>query len=181
LKTEYGIQTEWIGFPLHPEIPESGMSLEELFRGQPVDVDKIRKRIKKVADDLGYPFQDRSHTYNTRKAQELSHWAKARGKGEQYHHEVFSAYFAEGKNIGKTSILMEIAESIGLSAREAGQVLEDATFSEAVEKDWIYCRENDVTAVPTLKAGNNRLVGAQPYEAMEKMIIESGVQKINSS
>ena len=31
------MQVNWVHFPLHPDTPAEGMSLEELFRGRNVD------------------------------------------------------------------------------------------------------------------------------------------------
>ena len=44
----------WIAFPLHPEIPEEGLTLEELFRGRSVDVDDMMARLRRVAQQEGF-------------------------------------------------------------------------------------------------------------------------------
>jgi hypothetical protein len=46
LRKNYEIETQWRAFPLHPEIPEEGLTLEELFAGRRVDMDEMRLRLK---------------------------------------------------------------------------------------------------------------------------------------
>jgi len=63
---------KWIAFPLHPDIPEGGLALADLFKGAQIDINKVQARLKEVAADLGLPLGERSRTYNTRLAQELA-------------------------------------------------------------------------------------------------------------
>ncbi|MCP4107834.1 MAG: thioredoxin domain-containing protein [Desulfobacteraceae bacterium] len=177
MKKEYEIAIKWAGFPLHPEIPEHGMTLDELFKGQPVDIDGIIARLKAVADDLGLPMTDHRTTYNSRLAQEVGHWAESEGKGDEFHNAVFTAYFAEGKNIGKVSVLADLAKSVGLSPEQANEVIETRAFKKAVDTDWQLSREKDIKAVPTFKFNGQTLVGAQSYEALERLVLAGNVKK----
>jgi len=59
LQKEYEIQIRWIAFPLHPETPEEGLTLEELFAGRNIDIDKARERLRQVAHELGLPLGER--------------------------------------------------------------------------------------------------------------------------
>jgi predicted DsbA family dithiol-disulfide isomerase len=63
----------WRAFPLHPDTPEQGLGLDELFKkkGIPVDVDKMMAQLKTTAAKLGLELGDRKKTYNSRLAQEL--------------------------------------------------------------------------------------------------------------
>jgi len=81
---------------------------------------------------------------------------------------VFKAYFADGLNIAKVPVLVELAESVGLSGVE--QVLSKGTFKEAVDSDWRYSRSCGVKAVPTFAANGRIVVGAQPYNALEELV-----------
>jgi len=150
------------------------LRLDELFAGLPVDVDQMRRHLKQKADELGLPFGDREKTYNSRLAQELGLWAESQNKGDAFHMAAFRSYFSDGKNIAKIPVLMDIAAAAGLSRDEAATVLSGRTFKAAVDADWSLSRERGITSVPTLMFGDERLVGAQPYQAIEKMIIASG-------
>jgi predicted DsbA family dithiol-disulfide isomerase len=109
-------------------------------------------------------------TYNSRRATELFKWAEAQGHGEAFHTAVFHAYFAKGLNIGDGEVLKKICRDLGLDPMEAQRVLAEGTFSRAVDEVWAYSRKLGVTAVPTFKAGDGVVVGAQPYNVLEKLV-----------
>jgi len=87
---------------------------------------------------------------------------------------VFSAYFAHGRNIADIANLKELAVSIGLDGQKAEQTLAERTFKKAVDLDWEYSRNCGITAVPTFMAGGLRVVGAQPYPALEDLVRTAG-------
>ena len=71
----------WRAFPLHPETPEEGVLLEELFANSPVDIEGMMRHLRQTAAELGLPFGDREKTYNSRLSQELGLWAESKNKG----------------------------------------------------------------------------------------------------
>jgi predicted DsbA family dithiol-disulfide isomerase len=177
LRKNYEIEIRWTAFPLHPETPEGGRTLEELFAGGHVDIKKMMSRLKQVADDLGLPLKERKRTYNSRLAQELAKWAESKGRGDSFHEAVFRAYFVDGKNIGRVDELIALAKSIGLPEKEARSVVELRTFKEAVDADWSRSRELGITAVPTFMIDHQAIVGAQPYEVLEQFLRNCSVKK----
>ena len=119
----------------------------------------------------GLPYNtERNVSYNSRLAQELSKWAESKGKGDEIHLALFRAYFVQVKNIGKVEPLVEIAKGVGLPADEATDVLLSRSFKDAVDNDWRRCAAVGVNAVPTFLAGRYLMVGAQPYEEMERLV-----------
>ena len=168
---------QWKAFPLHPETPEEGRTLEDLFVGRNMDIPSMLERLKRVAEDLGLPLGTRKMTYNSRLAQELAKWAEEKGRGDEFHDAVFRAYFVDGKNIGKKAVLVELAKKVGLPGKEAGEVLESRAFREAVDADWKLCMEMGITAVPTFMIDHQSAVGAQPYEVLEQFLENNGVEK----
>lgn len=180
LKKEYEIEVKWAAFPLHPETPEEGLTLTELFAGKSVDIPAIMKRLRQVAKELGLPLADRTKTYNSRLAQKLAKWAEAEGRGDEFHDTAFKAYLVEAKNIMKEDTLVGLSASIGLPGDEARRVLRERTFRGAVDADWARSRELGITAVPTLIMGRQGIVGFQPYEVLEHFLKSSGVEKRKS-
>ncbi len=81
---------------------------------------------------------------------------------------VFKAYFADGLNIGKIPVLVDLAESVGLKGAE--EVLSKGIFKEAVDNDWRYSRRLGVKAVPAFVAKGRMVVGAQPYDVLEGLV-----------
>ena len=124
---------KWTAFPLHPETPENGQTLEQLFAGQAVDLDQVMVRLKQAAQEAGLPFSDRTMTYNSRLAQELAKWAEREDRGDEFHRAVFGPYFVQGTNIGKVQELLDLVRSLGLPEAEAERVLRERTFKNAVD------------------------------------------------
>jgi len=166
---EFDLILRWRVFPLHPETPEMGRKLSDLFAGQ-MDVPKVMAGLKDLACSLDLPFATRTHTFNSRHAQELGKWAEQQGQGAAFRDAVYYAYFAEGRNIAKPDELTTICASLGLSASDALQVLEEGHFSKAVDADWKRARTIGVSSVPTHVYENRALVGFQEYSAFQQLI-----------
>lgn len=164
------MKVQWVHFPLHPDTPAEGRSLQELFRGRGYDIPKMQAQMRDRMATEGLAYGERTMTYKSRLAQELAKWADAQPGGEAIHDALFRAYFVEAKNIGDPAVLLEIAESIGLPREKAKAVLEQRTFKAAVDADWDKSRRYGVTGVPTFVAGGYAVVGAQPYEALAALV-----------
>ena len=157
-------------FPLHPETPEEGIRIEELFAGRDLDLDAMYQRMKALMDAEGLPYGQRTRTYNSRLAQELGKWADTQPQGGAIHEALYKAYFVDGKNIGDVEVLVEIAAGVGLPADAARAVLAERSFKAEVDADWSKSRAYGITGVPTFVAGGYGVVGAQPYETLENLL-----------
>ena len=174
LRAAYVVEIKFVQFPLHPETPEEGLTLEQLFAGRNIDIPAAQARMAQLMADEGLPYGSRTMTYNSRLAQELAKWAETKPGGEAIHDALFRAYFVEGQNIALIENLIAIAEKIGLDGNEAAQILTGRQFKNSVDQDWERCRALGVTGVPTFVIGNQGVVGAQPYEVLEQFLLESG-------
>jgi predicted DsbA family dithiol-disulfide isomerase len=170
LQKEHGVKVQFVHFPLHPDTPAEGKSLQDLFAGRGYDIDKMQAQMRARMAAEGLPYGNRTMTYNSRLAQELGKWAESQPGGEAIHDALFRAYFVDGKNIGDLDTLVSIAESIGLDPRQAREVVEKRTHKDAVDADWEKSRSYGVTGVPTFVVGERGVVGAQPYEALEELV-----------
>ena len=171
LKAEHNVKVEWVHFPLHPETPMEGRALADLFAGRSAEQRKaMQAQMKARMDAEGLPYGERTHTYNSRLAQELGKWADTQPGGEAFHDAMFRAYFVDARDISQPAMLLEIAERVGLPVDGAREVLEKRTFKEAVDRDWALSRQYGITGVPTFVVGRSGVVGAQPYEVLEQLV-----------
>jgi predicted DsbA family dithiol-disulfide isomerase len=177
LKNEYDVSVQWRAFPLHPETPEEGISLEELFAAHSINLHETMLKLRETAAGFGMPFGESTFIYNTRLAQELGLWAESKNEGDKFHLAAFKAYFVDGKNLAKIPVLLELASSIGLPADEAAEILTTRKFKTAVDADWELSKEKSIMAVPTFVMNQDRLVGAQPYRSLEMMLEKNGLRK----
>ena len=174
LKENFDIKVKWVHFPLHPETPQEGRSMAELYAERNADPEAMYNSMKERMDVEGLPYGRRTHTYNSRLAQELGAWADTQPGGEAIHDALYRAYFVDARNIGDLDVLVEVAESVGLSGEAARQALTDRSHQATVDADWAKSREYGVTGVPTFAAGGFGVVGAQPYEALEQLVNKAG-------
>lgn len=172
LREEFDLEFRWSVFPLHPDTPEEGQELTDLFAGR-YDIEAMMQRCKQVAGELGLPFGDRTRTYNSRRAQELGKWAEAQDAGEAFQMAVYKAYFVDGLNIATPDILAEIAGSVGLDPDKALKVIDKHSYAAHVDDDWQRAREFGVTAVPTSIYQKQALVGFQAYASYRQLIVET--------
>ena len=167
---------KWVHFPLHPETPQEGRALTDLFSGRsPEQIEAQQAQMRGLMGQEDLPYGKRTHTYNSRLAQEIGAWADTQKGGEVMHDVLYKAYFVETKNIGDPDVLLEIVEANGLPVEDARKVLEERTFKDAVDEDWRKSRQYGVTGVPTFVAAGHGVVGAQPYETLEEFLESVGV------
>lgn len=174
LKRAFEVETKLVHFPLHPETPAEGRSMAELYAGRNVDPEAMYQRMKGLMDAEGLPYGRRTHSYNSRLAQELGKWADTVPGGEALHDALYRAYFVDARNIGDPDILVEIAQAVGLPGEEARGVLAERRFKDAVDADWAKSHAYGVTGVPTFVAARYGVVGAQPYEALAQLLDKAG-------
>ncbi len=173
MREKHGLVLRWRAFPLHPETPAEGMTLERLFKGRMMDIAGMMARLREAAAAEGLPFGDRTMTYNSRMAQELGKWAEVEDKIEAYNEAVFQAYFVHGHNIGDQEVLLSVCRSVGLNPEKAATVLNERRFKGSVDADWMLSRRLGIRAVPTFVMGERILVGAQPEAALDEFVQSS--------
>lgn len=177
LKANYDITVNLVHFPLHTDTPAEGVSLDVLFAGSKAAERAARQvRMQALMDAEGLPYGERTHTYNSRLAQELGKWADTQEGGAALHDAIYKAYFVAGKNIGDMEILVALAQAVGLPFEEARKVLAERRFKEAIDEDWSSSRQAGVTGVPTFAAGGYGVVGAQPYEELVRLMEAVGAK-----
>ena len=164
-----------VQFPLHPETPQEGLSLEELFAGRDLDIPAIQEHLKELMRLEGLPYGNRTHTYNSRLAQELSKWGERFSESSMLNQKIFEAYFVDGQNLANQNLLVKLAGEAGLSTQEAREVFENRVFKEAVDIDWMRSRPIGISGVPTFVIGKYGISGAQPYEMLERFVVENTV------
>ena len=181
LRENYDIDIKLIHFPLHPDTPPEGREMAGFYAQRGLDPDKMYTDMKERMDGEGLPYGKRTHSYNSRLAQELGKWADTLEDGARLHDALYRAYFVDSKNIGDADVLLEVVGSVGLSVDAARAVMETRSFKEAVDADWEKSRQYGVTGVPTFVAGGYGVVGAQPYEALEQFLNQVTAEAKNKS
>ena len=170
LKQNFDLDIQWVYFLLHPDTPQAGLLLTELFAGRNFDLEAAHARLRSLMEAEGLHFNQRTHTFNSRLAQEL---AKA---FDEVRDPLYRAYFEHGKNIGDVEVLVDIARANGVAESDARSVLTERTHKHLVDADWEKARRYGITGVPSFVAGNRKVTGAQPYEVLEQLVVAAGAQ-----
>ena len=107
----------------------------------------------------------------TRLAHEAAHWARAQGRFEDYHHEVFRAFFERGEDVGEVDVLIALALKLGLDSDSLRQALTNHEFAASVMADEGEAARLGVSGVPAFVANRKAaLSGVQPVENLRQLI-----------
>jgi len=171
LQRSHNIDVKWVFFPLHPDTPAEGLLLKDLFAGRNFDIEAAQAHLKTLLAAEGLQFNSRTHTYNSRLAQEL---AKA---FDSLRDPLYKAYFEDSRNIGDIGVLVDVAVKNGIPADRARNVLENRTHRNSVDADWQLARNYGITGVPSFIAGGYKVVGAQPYSTLEQLVAAAATER----
>jgi predicted DsbA family dithiol-disulfide isomerase len=155
-------------FELAPDTPEdfSGDEVDYLSRHKGIAPEQARQMLDHVTGiaasvDLTYRFDLLQHT-NTVLAHELIHFAAANGKQLEMTERLMSAYFTEGRHLGRADELVALAGEVGLDTAAAASALADHTFLADVRADERQATELGINGVPFFVIdGKWALSGAQ--------------------
>ena len=165
-------------FPLHPDTPDEGRTLQDMFQCGPDEIQEKNNRMRSLMAAENLPYNDRSHTYKSRLTQELGKWAEeTQLNANTFHMAAYQAYFVDNRNIGDPKVLLDLVETFGLDVVSAKNVLDKRTYKDKIDADWNKSREYGITGVPTFLIGGKGCGGAQPYEVLANMLDTVGVKK----
>lgn len=176
LRCEWDIDIRFAHFPLHPNTPPEGLTLEQLFAGRGIDIPAAQARMRGLMASEGLPYGARTMTFNSRLAQELASYAETQPGGWKIHDRLFQAYFVDGLNLADIDNLLTIAVSAGLDLRDCQNVLISRTFGDAVDADGQRSRQLGLSGVPAFVIGNSIVSGAQPYEVLQRLVTQAGAK-----
>ena len=175
---DHPFAVEWHPFQLNPDMPADGMDrrtyLEAKFGGKEGAVRAYAPVVENAeAAGLEIDFEAIKRTPNTLNAHRLIHWAGLEARQTPVVAALFKAYFVEGKDIGDTATLVEIAGNAGLDAAMVERLLASDADAEDIRARDAHARERGVTGVPTFVIANQHVLrGAQPPDLWAKVIEE---------
>lgn len=170
------VEVTFHSYELSPDTPVDFDGNEVDFLSQhkgmtPEQVKPMLDRVTGVAAEAGleYRFDLLKHT-NTVKAHELLHFAKEQGLQKEMTERLMSAYFTEGRHVGRIDDLVELAAEAGLDRDAARDALESGRYLEAVRADQAQAQAYGIQGVPFFVIdGKYGVSGAQPAEAFAQI------------
>jgi predicted DsbA family dithiol-disulfide isomerase len=164
-------------FELSPDTPVDfeGGEADYLSNHKGISTEQAQQmldRLTGVAADAGlaYRFDLLKHT-NTVKAHELLHFAKAEGRQLELAERLMSAYFIEGRHLGREEELVALAVDAGLDGDAARDALRSGRFLDAVRADQAQAQAYGINGVPFFVIdGKYGVSGAQPADAFAQIV-----------
>ena len=133
---------------------------------------QMHEHVTGIAANAGleYRFDLLQHT-NTVKAHELLHFAKAHGRQHEVAERLMSAYFTEGRHVGRIDDLVTLAVEAGLDGDATRASLESAEYLDDVRADQAQAVAYGIQGVPFFVIdGKYGVSGAQPAEAFSQIL-----------
>ena len=151
---EASVEVEFHSFELSPDTPTDfdGTEIEFLAHHKGMDPAQVTQMLAQVTEiaageGLTYDFDALQHT-NTLKAHQVLHLAKDRGVQAEAVERLLSAYFVEGRHLGRDAELADLGLDVGLDHEEVLATLAADTYAEAVQHDIAQARAYGITGVP---------------------------------
>jgi predicted DsbA family dithiol-disulfide isomerase len=178
------IELEYRSFELAPDTPVefTGSEVEFLMSHRGVSAEQARAMIDRVvgiarAAGLEYDYDALRHT-NTIKAHQLLHYAKERGQQLEMKERMLSAYFVEGRHVGRVEDLADLAAEIGLDRSDVARSLNADEYLEAVQADMVQARQYGIKGVPFFVIdGRYGVSGAQPPEVFVEVLTRAAADR----
>jgi predicted DsbA family dithiol-disulfide isomerase len=165
LMTDPNVELVWRAFELRPEpvrLPDPrGDYLQNIWTNS----------VGPMAERLGVTMKMPPVKPRTRLTHEAAHWARAQGRFEDYHDEIFRAYFERGEDIGDVDVLFTIALCLNLDGQSLRSALLNHELAASVLAEEGEAARLGLSGVPAFVANRKAaLTGVQPVENLRKLI-----------
>jgi predicted DsbA family dithiol-disulfide isomerase len=130
-----------------------------------------RTSVCPLAESLGITMTLPPVQPRTRLAHEAAHWARSQGRFDDYHAEIFRAFFERSEDIGDVEVLASLALELRLDGSSLRQALETHAFENQVWDDEQAAARLGVTGVPAFIANKRAtLSGVRPVEHLRQLV-----------
>ena len=177
-RPDHPFAIEWHPFQLNPDMPAGGMArqdyLELKFGGREGAVRAYAPLVDHAtAAGVALNHDLIRTTPNSLDAHRLIHWAGLEGRQTPVVSALFRAYWSEGRDIGDTDVLADIAGQAGLDRAMILRLLSSDADREDIRARDAHARARGVSGVPTfIIAERHAVQGAQPVGTWLKIIDE---------
>lgn len=163
------VELTYRSFELRPDSPVEIDKEQQIAQNAGANrerVDAVNAHLAELAHAEGASYRpDLTRPTNSHLALELLHHAQETGLRVILTHQLFTAYFTEGRHIGDIDQLVDLAEEAGLDPEEAREALIDRRYRAAVDRDGDRLRALGARGVPLyVIEGKWGISGAQPVQ-----------------
>jgi predicted DsbA family dithiol-disulfide isomerase len=109
-----------------------------------------RRSVLPMAERYGMPMQLPSVQPRSSLAFQMTEYARTEDKHHAIHIALFRAFFVDDRNIGEPSVLLKIADELGLDIEVLQQHLETQTYKIEVDRQRTEGLERQISGVPAI-------------------------------
>ncbi len=176
---ELRLRIEWKPFQLNPDMPKDGMD-RRVYRSQKFGSwehsQGLDAQVKNAGMSDGILFRHDliSRTPNTFEAHRLIWLAGKEGVQDAVVEALFRAYFTEGRDIGDTSVLIDIAAEAGLDKEKVATFFSGTAGTDEVSLELQREMSGGISGVPTFALDGEELFsGALKPDKMAALFKEA--------
>ena len=172
----------WRPFLLNPDMPRAGMARYDYVVRKFGGEERARRLYASIteigrSEGVQFRFDRIRRTPSSVDAHRLVRWAERFGRGGAIVEALFRAYFTDGRDIGDLSLLVAIADGVGLDPGAARAFLHSDIEIEAVHADNLRAHRLGINGVPCfIVGGRHTIAGAQEPEVIERLLDVAAVE-----
>jgi len=162
---DLGVEVVWRAFELRPDpVPTLDPKGEYLPRAW-------KNSVYPLAEKLGMTMKRPTVQPRSRLAHEAAHWARSRGRFDDFHAAIFRAFFERGEDIGQIAFLTSLALQVGLDGEALRAALERHEFEPNVLEDERAAESLRISGVPAFVAERRDVLsGVQSVESLRHLV-----------
>ena len=142
---------------------------------------RAQEGVNRLAAQVGLQLSLHDRLINSRPALQAAEFAREQGHFNTMHHELFRAYWDEGRDVSHMSVLREVALRAGVDATGMEAAVAANRFGDYLDARRAEAEELMINGIPAHVIADRYLVmGAQPYELFERVLAKVGVPKRGS-
>jgi predicted DsbA family dithiol-disulfide isomerase len=179
LAGEIEAEVRWHAFQLNPDMPEEGEEqqahIARKYGRSPEQMAAARSQMKEIGARAGYSFDytgegeaPEARLWNTRLAHQLLLWTLAQHgpvKQTELKLALFDAHFQQRRKMADPTVLIDIAESVGIDRTGAEAALGSAVLAQQAQEEQRMAYDMNVSGVPAMLINGKFLIpGAQEPE-----------------
>lgn len=173
----------WLPFELNPELPPGGADRGDYLRARFGDVKRFESaqaQLREIGAGLGIDFRFDliRRMPNTRRSHALIALAANAPGGEpsrqpQVKERILRAYFTEGRDIGDSEVLVEIAAEEGLDPKSVRESLDDPRLHQEIAQLEARARQQGIQGVPAFVFNRRHLVSGAQEPSVFVQVLDS--------
>lgn len=175
-RLDLDVTLQWQPFLLNPDMPRGGISRADyLIRkfGAEERAKRLHTTIRELgaAEGIAFNFSAIRQAPDSVAAHRLIREAAKHGVADSLAMDIFAAYFIEGLDIGKTSILANLAGRVGMDEKAVTAFLDREDDAELVYTENLRAHRLGINGVPCFIIGGEYAIsGAQEGEVLERLM-----------